>query len=407
VLALVLWNGLGLHAAISKGERKALIAFYNATNGDNWGKNTGWKDGALEADGFGPVGSEGKWGGITVSGDHVLIIRLVFNNLDGAIPPEIANLSHLTSIHLGRNRLSGTIPPELGNLGQLENLYLGRNQLSGTIPPELGNLRQLRNLYLSRNQLSGSIPPEWGRLSNLNYMDLSVNRLSGNIPPEWGNLGHLEYLGLSSNQLSGAIPAGLANLGQLKNLFVKGNKFSGAIPPEWGRLNNLNYMDLSANRLSGAIPDNLIDLTKTYHLRIAYNALYTNNEELRNFLNAKDFLWVESQTIAPKDISAVSTSRSSVRVSWTPILYTGGSGGYRVYCGTSPEGPWSFCGKTPNITDSSYDVTGLNSDRRYYFKIQTETQPHEHNQNKVLSEFSKVVSVITSAKKSSSVLVNL
>jgi hypothetical protein len=67
VLALVLWNGLGLHAAISKGERKALVAFYNAANGDNWGKNTGWKDGALEADGFGPVGSESKWYGITVS----------------------------------------------------------------------------------------------------------------------------------------------------------------------------------------------------------------------------------------------------------------------------------------------------------------------------------------------------
>ena len=113
VLALVLWNGPGLHAAISKGERKALIAFYNAANGDNWGKNTGWKDGALEADGFGPVGSESKWYGITVSDDHVLKIRLVFNNLDGVIPPEMAGLSHLTGIHLEGKRLSGAIPDDL------------------------------------------------------------------------------------------------------------------------------------------------------------------------------------------------------------------------------------------------------------------------------------------------------
>ena len=65
------------------------------------------------------------------------------------------------------NQLSGAIPPELGNLANLQNLDLGSNQLSGAIPPELGNLANLQSLNLNDNQLSGAIPPELGNLTNL------------------------------------------------------------------------------------------------------------------------------------------------------------------------------------------------------------------------------------------------
>ena len=56
--------------------------------------------------------------------------------------------------------MSGT-PPRVTEL-RLETLWLSGNQLTGAIPPALGNLSQLRRLHLQHNRLSGPIPPELG-----------------------------------------------------------------------------------------------------------------------------------------------------------------------------------------------------------------------------------------------------
>ncbi|MCP5050278.1 MAG: hypothetical protein GY940_24135, partial [bacterium] len=203
LLFLVLAGGLGvsLHASIPAIEREALIALYNATDGDNWSNNSGWKEGVLEPDGFGPVGSEGNWSGITVSDGHVTLIAITSNNLTGSIPPELGNLSNLESLFLYNNQLNGSIPPELADLSNLVELHLSGNQLSGSIPTELGNLSKLISLYLSSNRLSGNIPPELGNLSSLSFLYLNDNQLSGNIPSELGNLSNLTYLSLSGNRL--------------------------------------------------------------------------------------------------------------------------------------------------------------------------------------------------------------
>ena len=73
--------------------------------------------------------------------------------------------------------LTGSIPPEIGNLTNLTSLILINNQLTGSIPPELGNLTYLGSLDLSNNQLTGSIPLELGNLTNLTKLDLSNNQL--------------------------------------------------------------------------------------------------------------------------------------------------------------------------------------------------------------------------------------
>ncbi|MCP5046487.1 MAG: fibronectin type III domain-containing protein, partial [bacterium] len=95
------------------------------------------------------------------------------------------------------------------------------------------------------------------------------------------------------------------------------------------------------------------------------------------------------------NITATDTSVSTIRVSWTHIIYTGDTGSYRVYYSTTPGGPWTFAGSTADKRVSSYNVTGLSSGTRYYFEIQTQTNPHRDNDNTVLSEFSKVVSAVT------------
>ncbi|NIM10668.1 MAG: hypothetical protein GTO45_01645 [Candidatus Aminicenantes bacterium] len=200
-LLFVSSTGIPLQAAIPASERAALIAFYNATKGDNWFDNEGWKTPPLHSDGFAMPGTENNWYGIWVSENHVNEIRLSSNHLLGRIPPRLGNLGNLQELSLQFNWLSGGIPPELGNLGNLLWLNLGVNQLSGSIPPELGNLGNLQWLNLGPNQLSGGIPPELGNLGNLESLSLSSNRLSGNIPTSLTNLTNLSYLAILKNCL--------------------------------------------------------------------------------------------------------------------------------------------------------------------------------------------------------------
>ena len=182
----------------------ALVALYNATDGENWPLNEKWLSDA-------PLG---EWYGVTTLDD-----------------------GRVTGLNLGTNGLSGEIPPELGSLSNLTYLYLDTNDLSGEIPAELGSLSNLTYLDLVVNDLSGEIPAELGSLSNLTYLGLDLNALSGEIPAELGSLSNLTYLGLDLNALSGEIPAELGSLSNLGQLVLYGNNaLSGEIPPELGSL---------------------------------------------------------------------------------------------------------------------------------------------------------------------------
>ena len=156
-------------------DREALVALYNATDGENWSNNYNWLSDA-------PLG---EWHGITTNDD-----------------------GRVTELDLSLNDLSGKIPAELGSLSNLEILKLG-NDLSGEIPAELGGLSNLTRLSLLGNALSGEIPAELGSLSNLKYLTLYDNALSGEIPTELGNLSRLAYLDLYDNDLSGCVPSSL------------------------------------------------------------------------------------------------------------------------------------------------------------------------------------------------------
>jgi hypothetical protein len=119
---------------------------------------------------------------------------------------------------------------------------------------------------------------------------------------------------------------------------------------------------------------------------------------LRTFLDSKQNGgdWESTQTIAPGGVTAGSPAYTSIRVSWTPIVYTGDPGGYRVYYSTTPGGPYTFFGITADKTVSQMDVTGLNSCATYYFVVQTRTNPHANNQNTVDSEYSAESTATTS-----------
>ena len=213
------------------------------------------------------------WEGTRVNQDGIYALDLADNDLSGAIPPEIGNLTSLEELSLHRNNLSGAIPPEIGNLTNLKNLRLDGNNLSGTIPQELGKLTNLKGLNLYRNSLSGAIPPEIGNLTNLQYLHLDRNSLSGAIPAELGKLTNLRHLRLHRNSLSGAIPPELGKLTNLEELNLNFNSLSGAIPAELGKLTNLRRLRLSTNGLYGTIPIELGSLTNLEYLRLSANGL--------------------------------------------------------------------------------------------------------------------------------------
>ena len=188
-------------------DRDALVALYNATDGDSWTDRTNW---LTDAD-------LSTWHGVTVSDGRVTQLEFYRNNLSGTIPAALGGLSSLQKLKLGGNELSGSIPAALGNLPNLEILWLGGNALSGSIPSELGNLFSLQELRLSGNELSGSIPPALGDLSNLEILWLGGNELSGSIPSELGDLSNLTGLWLHDNaSLTGTLPHSLTGLTKLK-----------------------------------------------------------------------------------------------------------------------------------------------------------------------------------------------
>ena len=130
-------------------DREALVALYNATNGENWFRSDNWLSDA-------PLGE--SYGVTTNDDGRVIALVLDANNLSREIPAELGSLSNLGSLSLDSNELSGEIPPELGSLSNLEWLILDANDLSGEVPPELGSLSNLTALDLRGNDLSGCVP---------------------------------------------------------------------------------------------------------------------------------------------------------------------------------------------------------------------------------------------------------
>jgi len=435
-LLILLICNLALSAAIPAAERQALIDLYNLTGGASWTNKANW---------LGAAGTENTWYGITTNAGNTTVLAIVLsgNNLRGPLPSSLGNLSNLQYLYLDSNQLTGSIPTELGNLnsliilslysnllsgslptalGNLSNLqdfWLDSNQLTGSIPTEFGNLNRVQELWLNSNQLTGSLPTALGNLSNLTTLSLDSNQFTGSIPANLGNLSKLQYLYLFSNQLTGSIPAELGNLNLLQDLWLDSNQLTGSIPTELGNLSNLLTLSLYYNQLTGSIPSSLGSLSKLQALYldsnrltgsiptsltnltaldsaytdIGYNALHTSDAGLISFLSLKDQDWATTQTISPTGISAVPGS-SSVIVSWTPITYTGNTGGYRILVGTTSGGPYTFSTQTANKSVSSQLVTGLTPGVPYYFVVQTRTDAHSNNDNVVDSENSGEVSAV-------------
>ncbi len=223
---------IGLINGVMPGDYNALIAFYDATNGDNWSRRTNWKSSE-------PIRN---WHGVTVKDYRVAELSFSNNQLEGDIPPEFGDLTALVQFTADNNELT-SIPPEIGNLSSLNYLNLNLNKLK-SIPDEIGYLTSLGGLSLLDNHIS-KLPATIGNLTNLKYLSLERNVLT-ELPVEIGNLSSLETLNLFRNYLT-SIPSEISNLTQLSGLTLTRNEINEL--PDLSGLLNLNALAIDENKL--------------------------------------------------------------------------------------------------------------------------------------------------------------
>ena len=394
VLLVTLAISTDIHAAVPASERNALIDLYNSTDGENW---------LVDLDWLGEAGTECDWHGVICDseGNYVMRITLPENNLVGPIPTSTGNLTGLRVFNLQKNGLTGELPAEMGDLSELQELRLLGNELNGEIPSWLGSLLNMKAIDLGQNQFTGPIPEQLGNLPNLEILYLDGNALTGTIPTQLANLSKMNFLYLNDNELTGTIPSNLGNLSNLEYLYLDGNALSGTIPSELGNLVNLERLRLNSNMLEGEIPPELLNLVnlRNDESDFRWNTLYTSDDALRDFLKEKQDGgdWESTQAIPPENLAADETGENSVSLAWTPVIYTGDTGGYEVYYATESGGSYTLFDTTADKSATEMTVTGLMPNTVYYFRLRTVTDNHSDNTSSVHSEYTAEISARTAA----------
>lgn len=264
---------------------KALKAFYESTNGDDWFNNAGWEvlrnndekpancdlrnlegitmwAGRVIRIQFGKNNITGKLPRSIYFLDKLEILSIEGNPLSGVIPSTIGYCKNLKSIDLKDNNLENRIPSSIGFLENLTHLCLGNNQLAGVIPASIGNCTELMRLEIPGNQISGEIPKEIGKLNKMVTFDACWNNLSGCIPAELGACESLRYCRLNDNDLENAIPAAVGNISNLRQFYVNNNNLEGCYPVNLrkicltlDRYSNTNYSISDGNNFNESWED--------------------------------------------------------------------------------------------------------------------------------------------------------
>ncbi len=248
--------------ALRIAEKNALIAIYNSLNGDNWDNKTNWlSDSSIDT-----------WAGVTTDGNgFVSSLVLTDSNIEGTLPNELCQLTHLKQIYFIGN-ISGSIPSNIGNLTELESIYISSSSLSGSLPESICNLSDLTSLIISNSSLTGTLPNDIGNLVNLQTLSLLPFNGEGPLPTSFSNLSNLINLEISGASLTQAFPECILGMNQLATLNLSSCGLTGSIPAGIGSLSNLRRIDLSLNNLTGQIPNGLGLLDHLVFLNLSGNA---------------------------------------------------------------------------------------------------------------------------------------
>lgn len=259
---------------VSVPECRALLAIHRSAGGENWPLAWGWLQ---DADVCG-------WQGVVCEDGSVTELYLAFwghldGYLEGHLPPEIEDLSHLRELTVSATEVGGqhgltSVPSEIGQLTQLEVLSLEGNALR-EVPSEIGQLRGLRELNLSGNHLS-MLPTTLGELSLLESLSIQDNGLQ-EIGFSFERMNRLEVLYLQQNHL-GALPPSLTALESILVLSLAENPL-GELPLDLWRLDSLEWLDLTAIGLR-VLPPEVSGLSGLEELDLDVNQLEELPDEI-------------------------------------------------------------------------------------------------------------------------------
>ncbi|KAM3198149.1 hypothetical protein ACQJBY_073330 [Aegilops geniculata] len=196
------------------------------------------------------------------------------NNFTGPIPPQLGNLTWLTSLELSNNHLTGRIPPELMHSTSLTNLDLSGNHLNGNVPAEIGSLFNLISLDLRNNSFTGVIMEEhFANLTSLKEIHLSSNSFKIVLNSDWRPPFMLESASFGSCQMGPLFPPWLQQQLEITQLDISSNALEGEFPDWfWSAFSHALYMDISNNQISGSLPAHLHGM--------AFEELYLNSNQL-------------------------------------------------------------------------------------------------------------------------------
>ena len=269
------------------GDREALIAFYNATDGPNWTDNTNWcSDEPLDT-----------WYGVTTDSEgRVTGISLSDNGLSGDAGNTLAPLSKLTYLSCYSNSLIGL---DLSGNTALTLLYCDNNNLSDL---DLSHNQALEELDCSNNSLSeldlsGNVALTDLRCSNnsLSGLDLSNNTALTLLNCYSNNLSELD---LSGNTALTSLSCDNNNLSALD---LSGNTALTSLSCD---NNNLSALDLSNNTALTSLScynNNLSELDLSGNTALTTLYCYGNNMtvlDIRNNVNLGDNVEVGCQADA-------------------------------------------------------------------------------------------------------------
>jgi len=260
--------------------RKAMTAFYDALDGDNWKNKENWRsDKPLiewyglstairqDKDMFGETGSayfgtEDKWS-----------ISSWWNNLKGKIPEEFWKAcKYFEEIRIGNASLSGSVMPEyvwhkglkslnlecsgikvpfndaIKNAEDIEFICLDFCPLNCPLPGVLTQMTTLRTLSLGECGLTGELPSDIGNMISLRSFDIGgCPDLCGTLPDSFYDLKNIEYFNIDKTQIGGTIKEKIKDLHNLRSFNIAGCEFEGTIPEVMGEMDNLDQWDFAMN----------------------------------------------------------------------------------------------------------------------------------------------------------------
>ncbi|CAL0331097.1 unnamed protein product [Lupinus luteus] len=228
-----------------------------------------------------------KWNHIQCDkGNRVTAIQIGNQTLQGSLPKELQNLSHLKRFECQGNNLTGAFPYLSKSL---QKLLIHGNMFTSFPNDFFMGMSNLEEVRLDENPF-----PQWQVPNSLNeciaLQSFSAQSVGfvGTIPDFFGNGGPfpgLVYLALSRNYFEGVLPASLSgssietllvngqnskaklngtlavlkNMTSLKQIWAHGNSFTGPIP-DLSHHDQLFDVSLRDNQLTGVIPPSLMAL---------------------------------------------------------------------------------------------------------------------------------------------------